>query len=197
MLFHKATYNSAAALKCSWRKWCHCTGQDNTPKHVLKECMSQLAEGLTFVLQKISQHRMSPRDLDKCCSGIQKRWQAPCQKLLPCLPDICHLWTPGAHHLQPFEKSPRENNILTNVNHGFRSGFSCETQLVTMFHDFCRSYDNIQTDHNPRLFQGCWYCPSLLASIYINKLRKNGIDGNLHKWFNTFLIKCCMSHGWG
>ena len=29
-----------------------------------------------------------------------------------------------------------KNNVLTNVNHGFRAGFSCETQLTITFNDF-------------------------------------------------------------
>ena len=29
-----------------------------------------------------------------------------------------------------------KNNVLTKVNHGFRSGFSCETQLTITFNDF-------------------------------------------------------------
>jgi len=53
-------------------------------------------------------------------------------------------WT---HHLQPPYEPLRETNILTNLNHGFRSGFSTETQLLTTVNDLRKSYDkNIQTD---------------------------------------------------
>ena len=31
--------------------------------------------------------------------------------------------------------------ILTSLNHGFRSGYSCEMQLVTTIHDLLGKYD--------------------------------------------------------
>ena len=34
------------------------------------------------------------------------------------------------------------NKILTTLNHGFRSGYSFETQLVTTFHDLLGKFDN-------------------------------------------------------
>ena len=40
-----------------------------------------------------------------------------------------------------------EHNILTDLNHGFRAGFSCETQLLTIMHDLFSSFDTgTQTD---------------------------------------------------
>jgi hypothetical protein len=36
------------------------------------------------------------------------------------------------HLLKHLEK----NKILTNLNHGFRTGYSCETQLITTINDF-------------------------------------------------------------
>ena len=40
-----------------------------------------------------------------------------------------------------------KHNILSDRNHGFRSGHSCETQLLTTMHDLFRSNDaGIQTD---------------------------------------------------
>ena len=39
------------------------------------------------------------------------------------------------------------NSILTSLNHGFRSGYSCETQLLTTTNDLLKSFDeNKQTD---------------------------------------------------
>ena len=40
-----------------------------------------------------------------------------------------------------------EHNILTDLNHGFRAGFSCETKLLTTMHDLFSSFDTgTQTD---------------------------------------------------
>ena len=47
------------------------------------------------------------------------------------------------HLLDHLEK----NKILTNLNHGFRAGYSCETQLLTTMHDLLRNNDKgLQTD---------------------------------------------------
>ena len=36
----------------------------------------------------------------------------------------------------------KTHTILTNLNHSFRSGYSCETQLVTTVNDFLTSFGN-------------------------------------------------------
>jgi hypothetical protein len=33
------------------------------------------------------------------------------------------------------------NKILTNLNHGFRSGYSCESQLLITINDFLKEHD--------------------------------------------------------
>ena len=39
------------------------------------------------------------------------------------------------------------NNILINSQHGFRSGFSCQTQLISLIDDITYAMDNhYQTD---------------------------------------------------
>ena len=44
-------------------------------------------------------------------------------------------------------KHLERNRILTSLNHGFRSGYSCETQLIVTLHDFMKAYDaGLQTD---------------------------------------------------
>ena len=44
-------------------------------------------------------------------------------------------------------KHLEKHNVLTSLNHGFRSGHSCETQLLVTLHDFLKSHDAaIQTD---------------------------------------------------
>lgn len=35
------------------------------------------------------------------------------------------------------------NKILTNLNHGFRSGYSCESQLITTINDFLKEHDKV------------------------------------------------------
>ena len=38
------------------------------------------------------------------------------------------------------------NNILYDLQHGFRSSRSCETQLVSFIQELANNNDNIQTD---------------------------------------------------
>jgi hypothetical protein len=44
-------------------------------------------------------------------------------------------------------KHLERHSILTSLNNGFRSGHSCETQLLVTLHDFIKAYDaGLQTD---------------------------------------------------
>ena len=44
-------------------------------------------------------------------------------------------------------KHLERHRILTSVNHGFISGYSCVTQLLVTLHDFMKAYDaGLQTD---------------------------------------------------
>jgi hypothetical protein len=38
-------------------------------------------------------------------------------------------------------KHQEKHNVLTSLNHGFRSSYSCETQLVVTIHDMLQSFD--------------------------------------------------------
>ena len=44
-------------------------------------------------------------------------------------------------------KQLERHKVLISLSHGFRSGYSCETQLLVTLHDFMKSYDaGLQTD---------------------------------------------------
>jgi hypothetical protein len=43
------------------------------------------------------------------------------------------------------------NKILTNLNHGFRSGYSCESQLLITINDFLKEHDK---DHQVDEYAG-------------------------------------------
>ena len=44
-------------------------------------------------------------------------------------------------------KHLERHRILTSLNHGLRSDYSCETQLLVTLHDFMKAYDaGLQTD---------------------------------------------------
>jgi hypothetical protein len=119
------------------------------PNRILKECAKQLAPGLTSIYQKSIDTGTLPRDwLNANVSRILKKGDkyapennrpvlltsVPC-KLLEHV--ICK------HMLKHLER----HKVLTSLNHGFRSGYSCETQLLVTLHDFMKSYDaGLETD---------------------------------------------------
>ncbi|XP_070193958.1 uncharacterized protein [Littorina saxatilis] len=85
----------------------------------------------------------------------------------------------------------RFREILTNLNHGFRSGYSCETQLVVTLQDLCRNYDNgKQTDIAILDFSKAFDTVPHPSLLY--KLQSYGVKGNLHSWLQNFLTKRLM-----
>ena len=109
-------------------------GPDNIPNIILNNCAVQLATGLRTIFQLSVDNRTLPKDwLNANVSPVFKKgdvhmvenyWPVSLTsvscKLLQHI--ICK------HLLDHLEK----NKILTNLNHGFRAGYPCETQLLTI-----------------------------------------------------------------
>ena len=78
------------------------------------------------------------------------------------------------------------NNILTDLQHGFRRGFSCETQLVLTAHDWASvlnkrgQVDAILLDFS-KAFDMVSHPKPLL------KLHSYGIQGKTLEWIKAFL----------
>ena len=83
------------------------------------------------------------------------------------------------------------NKVLTNLNHGFRSGYSCETQLLTTTRDLFQNLDaGFQTDVIILDFSKAFdTCPH---NKLLHKLDKYGIKGPLNNWLRSFLTKRSM-----
>ena len=81
--------------------------------------------------------------------------------------------------------------ILTNLNHGFRSGYSCETQLLTTTHDFLTSLDKkCQVDIAILDFSKAF--DTVPHQKLLHKLRNFGINGPLLSWLQNFLTQRTM-----
>ena len=81
-----------------------------------------------------------------------------------------------------------KHKILTSLNHGFRSGFSCESQLTVTLHDLLTSYD--KGDHTDVIildFSKAF--DTVPHSKLLHKLSEYGINGPLHQWLTMFLTK--------
>ena len=84
-----------------------------------------------------------------------------------------------------------EHNILTDLNHGFRAGFSCEPQLLTTMHDLFSSFDTgTQTDMAVLDFSKAF--DTVPHSKLLTKLSNYGIGGTILEWLNKFLTGSTM-----
>ena len=79
-----------------------------------------------------------------------------------------------------------EHNILYNMQHGFRSGLSCETQLVEFIHDLSRNcYQGHQTDVLVMDFSKAF--DKVGHDRLLSKLTHYGITGHTHEWIRGWL----------
>ena len=91
------------------------------------------------------------------------------------------------HLLNHLEK----NNILSKLNHGFRSGLSCETQLLTTAFDLFNSFEREkQTDVAILDFSKAF--DTVPHKKLLHKLSLYGIIGPLHAWLSNFLTQRSM-----
>ena len=81
----------------------------------------------------------------------------------------------------------RNNNILYDLQHGFRDGRSCETQLVQLNNDLAKNLDEgQQTDLILLDFSKAFDKVSHLKLIH--KLHQHGIQNSTLNWIKSFLI---------
>ena len=91
---------------------------------------------------------------------------------------ICH------HMLNHHDK----HQVLTSLNHGFSSGYSCETQLVVTVHDLLNYFDqNKQVDTVILDFSKAF--DTVPHQKLLHKLEAYGIRGSLHIWISNFLTQ--------
>ena len=76
--------------------------------------------------------------------------------------------------------------LLSDCQHGFRARRSCETQLITMYHDLAQALDsNIQTDMIVLDFSKAF--DRVPHQRLLKKIHHYGVQGNTHKWITSFL----------
>ena len=88
------------------------------------------------------------------------------------------------HMLKHLER----HKVLTSLNHGFRSGYSCETQLLVTLHDFMKSYDaGLQTDVAILDFSKAFN--TVPHNKLPHKLDDYGVRGSINRWLEKFLTQ--------
>ena len=169
------------------------SGPDNIPNIVLKNLATEIAPSLSIIFQKSLDSSKLPEDWLSanvtCAFKKGDRHSAsnyrpisltsvPC-KLLEHI--ICkHMLS----HLEKFK-------LLTNLNHGFRSGYSTETQLLTTTEDLFKSYDQgKQTDMAILDFSKAF--DTVPHDRLLHKLSSYGIGDPLLSWLRCFLTQRSM-----
>ena len=118
-------------------------GPDGHPNRILQECAAEIAPAITAIFQKSVDSGELPEDWrDANVTPVFKKGDRHSAESyrpvsLTCVLSkqlehiICH------HMLNHLDK----HQVLTSLNHGFRSGYSCETELVVTTHDLLKYYD--------------------------------------------------------
>ncbi len=164
------------------------SGPDQIPNIVLKECAKNLAPAITLMFQLSLDTGDLPQDwLNANVACVHKKGDkhSPENYRPISLTSVtCKLlehiiYRHMLNHLQ-------NHNILTHLNHGFRSGFSCETQLLLTTHDLLRSFDQKhQVDIAILDFSKAF--DTVPHKRLLHKLQEYGIRGPLHTWLSNFL----------
>ena len=166
------------------------SGPDQILNLVLKNCARALAPGVAVLFQKSLDSGDLPKDwTDANISPVFKKGDRHlAENYRPV--SLTSVLSKKLEHIVCHElhKHFDKNNVLTNVNHGFRAGFSCETQLTITFDDFVRNSEkNIQTDIAILDFSKAF--DTVPHRKLLHKLNAYGIKGTLHSWISSFLCK--------
>ena len=169
------------------------SGPDCIPNTVLKTCADNIAPILTIIFQKSLDSGSLPTDwlIANISSAFKKGDRHAPENYRPIsLTSVsCKILEHiiCRHLLFHFE----ENNILTNLNHGFRSGYSCETQLLTTAQDLLNSFDNgKQIDIAILDFSKAF--DTVPHKKLLFKLSEYGIKGSTLQWLECFLTQRTM-----
>ncbi len=154
---------------------------------ILKEMQEHLCTAITLIFQKSLDTHTIPTDWKHAnvCAAFKKGDKHNAINYRPisltCI--LCKIMEHiiASQVMQHLEK----NNILYNLQHGFRSKRSCETQLISFIQDLAKDNNNIQTDVIVMDFAKAFDKVPHKRLLY--KLEYYGIKSNTLKWIGDFL----------
>ena len=82
-----------------------------------------------------------------------------------------------------------DHKILTNLQHGFRSGSSCETQLITTTHDVLSSFSS-KSQIDVAILDFSKAFDTVPHAGLLGKLEHYGIDSKILLWITNFPTFC-------
>ena len=169
------------------------SGPDNIPNIVLKTLANNIAPILTLIFQASLDSGRLPQDwlgANVTCAFKKGDRHSPSNYRPISLTSVpCKI----LEHIVYRHILDHLNNhqILTSLNHGFRAGFSTETQLLTTTHDLLTSYDSKkQVDMMILDFSKAF--DTVPHDRLLHKLSHYGITGPIHSWLTCFLTERMM-----
>ena len=169
-------------------------GPDSIPNIVLKTCAEELAQGLRDVFQFSLDTGTLPQDwrnanispvFKKGDRHLPENYRPVSLTSVPCKileHIICsHMW-----------KHFNKHNILTKLSHGFRSGFSTESQLLVTLHDFLKAFDKKQ-QIDIAILDFSKAFDTVPHGKLLHKIDCYGIKGQLNNWLSSFLKERSMN----
>ena len=163
-------------------------GPDELSGHLLKELAKEIAPILTAIFTQSLKTGTLPKDwLTANVAPIYKKGDKnkaenyrPVSLTCICCKIMEHILC--RHMLNHMD----QHNILTKLQHGFRNGYSCVTQLLVTIQDFMLSRDNnIQTDVAILDFSKAF--DTVPHDRLLLKLKHYGIKGDIQEWIKDFL----------
>ena len=168
-------------------------GPDDIPNTILKECAESLAPSLSIIFQKSIDTGMLPNDWLKAniAPVFKKGNKNKAENYRPI--SLTSVTSKLLEHIicKNMMNHFETNDILTDLNHGFRKGYSCESQLLITLNDLLKHQNaNIQTDIGILDFSKAF--DTVPHQKLLHKLENYGIRGSLHTWLSNFLTKRTM-----
>ena len=88
--------------------------------------------------------------------------------------------------MQAYSGPPGKESDLTTLNHGFRFGYSCETQLITPVHDLLGT-PNIGSQIDMIILDFSKAFDTVPHRKLLHKMRLYGVNGNINSRLCDFL----------
>jgi hypothetical protein len=166
------------------------SGSDGLPDRIMKTCAVELAPAITDIYKRSLTTGTLPSDRRNAnVSPIFKKGNKhEASNYRPVsLTSVCCILLEHIICI-PILKHLENNSILIHLQHGFRSGHSCESQLIITLNDIMKNFDSkIQTDLIILDFSKTFDTEPHRKLLH--KLNHYGIDGILQKWLSAFLSK--------
>ena len=163
-------------------------GPDNISPHVLKEASHEIAPVLTFIFNQSLSSGIVPEDWrtanifalhKKGPKDLAENYR-PISLTSICCKTLEHIVYSG------ISKFLEDNKILTPRQHGFRTGYSCETQLIQAINDWANTLDHGHRS-DVAIFDFSKAFDSVPHHRLLHKLDYYGIRGCTKEWISSFL----------